>query len=148
MAFKNFRNMQITAADGDSPVNTHNFTFDGDFSVDVPAEVVNILTDRGELPASPELVPGEEQPMTGSWVVKPESMSGIAAEIALKGLPTGWVSTTDNADTIDIIVTDGTDTQTYPDSIVRGSWSEGGEGGVSQELSFTFTCPHNRPTLS
>lgn len=152
MSFKNWRDVQITVSDGDSPVNSEVLVFDTDANVNIPGVVVNFLRDRGALPSAPEVTKGDEGEMDGGWSLRPEDLfnagAAIAAALALQGLPTGWVSTLTEADAFDIAITDGTDTMTFPDSIVRGNWSDGGDGGEAQEIAYTFRTPHMYPTLS
>lgn len=152
MAFKNWRNVQVTISDGDAPVNSIILVFDTDAALNIPGVVVNFLKDRGLLPISPETTDGEEQEMDGGWTLLPETLfaaaADIAAQLAFQALPFGWVSTTDNSDTLDVTITDGTDTLLAPDSVIRGNWSDGGVGGEAQVMAFTFRTPHNFPTVS
>lgn len=152
MAFKNFRDIQITASDGTATPVTFVFTYDSDLALDMPGVVVNILKDRGVLPATPQFVKGADQEMTGAFTIKPEDIFdvgvAVAADFAFLGLPSTMTSTSTEADAVDLICTDGEDTWTLPDCIIRGSYADGGEGSDSQVINYTFTCPHVYPTMS
>lgn len=156
MTIRNYRTGVLTFKDGTAITPEElALTFDGNFTVDIPGVEVIVAKDRGELPATPELIDGDEMEMTGSFdaLVQGDLSDATTDQIGdiLLGedgsgaIGTGWTSTTADTFTLDIEYTDGNVTLAFPDCIIRGSYAESKEGN---RLSFTFTCPHAWPTVT
>lgn len=156
MTIRNYRTGVITFQDGTAITpNTLAVTFDGNFTVDIPGVEVIVAKDRGELPANPCLIEGDEMEITGSFdaLVQGDLSDNstdqigdvILGEDGSGAIGSGWTSTTSDTFTLDILYTDGNVTLQFDDCIIRGSYAEAKEGN---RLSFTFTCPHAWPTVT
>lgn len=154
MARKTYRTGVITLKDGAGTPKTLVLTFDKDFTVDIPGVDIIINKDRGQLPAAPDMVLGDEQEITGGFSVLTDDITDAAAAALMDiinaqsgggWVGANWVSTVSSPSglfAVDIVYNDGTGSFTLEDCIIRGKYTE----GEVNKIECTFVCPHPYPS--